>query len=311
MTNEERDIITRFIERVGGASPGGFAGPGQAPTGQAPQLPPIDREADALIAELFNRHPEARYRLTQTAFVQEQALVEAQNRIKRMEWELEQARQAQQAPQSPWNTGAGAGSVPPTQPAPSRGFFSGLFGGGSQQQSAPPQYQQPPYQQQPYQQQPPQPQYQPPYQPGAFQRSGSGFLGSALTTAAGVAGGMVVGNALMDLFSPHHASASPGLAAGFGAPVPGVEGPWSGGPSGANPWDNATNAPDPSAGWDNAADPGAGWNNAPDPGAGWDNAANTPDNTNTPDSNWDNASDTSGGDWGTDPGGDSGGFDDI
>ena len=33
-----------------------------------------------------------------------------------------------------------------------------------------------------------------------FQRSGSGFLGSALTTAAGVAGGLVVGNALMNAF---------------------------------------------------------------------------------------------------------------
>ena len=35
------------------------------------------------------------------------------------------------------------------------------------------------------------------------QRGGSGFLGSALTTAAGVAGGMVVGNALMGAFSGH------------------------------------------------------------------------------------------------------------
>ena len=34
-----------------------------------------------------------------------------------------------------------------------------------------------------------------------FQRPGSGFLGSALTTAAGVAGGVIAGNALMDLFS--------------------------------------------------------------------------------------------------------------
>ena len=32
---------------------------------------------------------------------------------------------------------------------------------------------------------------------------GSGFLGSALTTAAGVAGGVVAGNVLMDMFSGH------------------------------------------------------------------------------------------------------------
>ena len=33
-----------------------------------------------------------------------------------------------------------------------------------------------------------------------FQRSGSGFLGSALTTAAGVGGGILAADALMDLF---------------------------------------------------------------------------------------------------------------
>ncbi len=43
-----------------------------------------------------------------------------------------------------------------------------------------------------------------------FQRSGSGFLGSALTTAAGVAGGLVAGNALMSLFSGSH-----GMGGGF------------------------------------------------------------------------------------------------
>ena len=54
-------------------------------------LPPIDPEADRLIADLFARNPEARYRITQMAFVQEHALVEAQNRIHRLQWELQQA----------------------------------------------------------------------------------------------------------------------------------------------------------------------------------------------------------------------------
>ena len=40
----------------------------------------VDSEADALIGEMFNRYPEARYRLTQLAFVQEHALAEASNR---------------------------------------------------------------------------------------------------------------------------------------------------------------------------------------------------------------------------------------
>jgi hypothetical protein len=55
MTNEERDIITRFVMRIAGAEGGGSV-PASAP------LPPIDPEADALIAELFNRYPAARYR---------------------------------------------------------------------------------------------------------------------------------------------------------------------------------------------------------------------------------------------------------
>ena len=201
MTNEERDLITRFIERVGGAQAGGFA-PGTGQSGAQP-LPPVDREADALIADLFVRHPEARYRITQTAFVQEHALVAAQNRIQQLEWEVQQARQAQAAAQQP---GASPWGQPPQQQE-SRGFFGGLFGGGSRQ--APPQYAPPPQQQyaQP-QYAPPPPQYAPGYSPGMFQQRGSGFLGSALTTAAGVAGGMVAGNALMGLFSGSHGAAA-------------------------------------------------------------------------------------------------------
>ena len=192
MTNEERDLIAKFISRVGGAPQGGGFLSSSVPQTQ-PQLPPIDKEADAFIGQQFQQSPEARYRITQTALVQEGALAEAQNRIRRLEWELQQAQQAmqQQAQQAQ------------QQPQQSRGFLGGLFGGGQQQP------------QQGYQQRggygqpgfqpttpPPQPQYPPGYQPGMFQqRGGSGFLGSALTTAAGVAGGLVVGNALMGMFS--------------------------------------------------------------------------------------------------------------
>ena len=89
MNQDERRIITEYVERVSGAVPapgaaGGAGGSSGGPWGGAsvpatqarPNLPPVDREADALIADLFNRHPEARYRITQTAFVQEAALVE-------------------------------------------------------------------------------------------------------------------------------------------------------------------------------------------------------------------------------------------
>ncbi len=216
MTNEERDIITKFIARVGGAGqPSGFAA-GSVPATQ-PALPPIDREADAFIAQGFAQYPEARYRITQLAFVQEHALVEAQNRIQRLEWELRQAQQAAQQQQA--------------QPQDARqggGFFSGLFGGGGTRPQQPPQGDprwggggQPNYQQQPQYQQPgpPPSQYPPNYQQGMFQqRGGSGFLGSALTTAAGVAGGMVAGNALMGLFSPHQGIGGGGFGGAAASP---------------------------------------------------------------------------------------------
>src|SRR3954453_12032905 len=125
MTNEERDIISQFIARVGGAPQQSSFSGGSVPATQ-PALPPVDKDADALIAQQFAQYPEARYRITQLAFVQEHALAEAQNRIQRLEWELQQARQgAQQAQQSGGRAGGG--------------FFSGLFGGGNRQQGAPPQ----------------------------------------------------------------------------------------------------------------------------------------------------------------------------
>ena len=212
MTPEERDIITRFIARIAGQPAGG-----SVPANPSP-LPPIDAEADALIGELFTRYPDARYRLTQMAFVQEHALAEAENRRRQLEWELAQARQAAQA------AAAAATQAQQAQPAAGHGFLGGLFG---TRPAAPPPQPLPAGGYPP----PPPPSYAPGYQPGMFQRSGPGFLGSALTTAAGVAGGMVLGNALMGLFSP-----TPGLGSGFagGGPFAGAS-PWSN-PGGADPW---------------------------------------------------------------------------
>jgi uncharacterized protein len=219
MTDEERRIITQFVERIAGAAPaqGPGAGPwggGSVPATQArPPLPPVDREADALIADLFARHPEARYRITQTAFVQEAALVEAQNRIRQLEWEVENAqRQAQ--------TQQGRG-----------GLFGGMFGGGGSRPAAP----MPP---------PPQPVYPPGYNPGMLQggRGGSGFLGTAVTTAAGVAGGMLLGNMLMNAFScggAAHAATAAGMTGGaFGQEAVPTSSPWTdpGGAAAAQGW---------------------------------------------------------------------------
>jgi len=171
MTDEERRIITGYVERVSGATQQAArpASPWGALGGQrqeaTPPLPPVDPEADRLISDLFNRYPEARYRITQTAFVQEHAVVEMQNRIQQLEWELENARRQGQAQQS-------------------RGVFGGMFGGGgSRPAPMPPR---------------PQPQYPPGYNPHALQQGGGrGFLGTAMMTAVGVAGGLVLGNMLM------------------------------------------------------------------------------------------------------------------
>ncbi|GEM17320.1 hypothetical protein NBRC3293_1817 [Gluconobacter oxydans NBRC 3293] len=198
MNNEERDLIARFVARVGGGPQ--VTGPGQPP---AAPLPPIDPEADRFIAENFQKYPEARYRITQMAVVQEAALAQAQNRIRQLEFQLQQAQQQlAQVQQS-------GGSKP--------GLFGGLFSGGNRpQQSAPPpgwgSQAAPPPNFMPQQQYA----YPPGYQPGMFQRGGSGFLGSALTTAAGVAGGMMAANALEGLFSDHH-GAGGDAAGGWGA----------------------------------------------------------------------------------------------
>jgi hypothetical protein len=270
MTNEERDIITQFIARVSGDQAQGRSSFGGSVPVTTQPLPPVDPEADRLIADLFTRYPSARYRLAQLAFVQEHALTEAQNRMQRMESELQQARQAQQQ-----QSGSGGG------------FFSGLFGGG--RSSAPPpqggpgpawnQGPQPNYQQG---YQPPPPQSPPGYQPGMFQRQGSGFLGSALTTAAGVAGGLVAGNALMNLFSGSHGG---GFGSGFGGGNTTIieeNNPWGGaaqqGGVDQGTWTDPGSAPgaDPgyvdSGTWDTSGDQSS-WTDNP----GWDTSGSQSD----------------------------------
>jgi hypothetical protein len=253
MTDEERRIITEYVARVAGgsqpgpaaASPWGSRMPQTGP--QKPPLPPVEAEADALIGDLFSRYPEARYRITQTAFVQEHALIEAQNRIQQLEWELENQTRQAQASQN-----------------------RGLFGfGGSRPAPMPP---------------PPQPQYPPGYQPQAFQgQQGSGFLGTALTTAAGVAGGMFLGNMLMNAFGGHHGSATAAASSlgssslGSGSftneAVP-ASSPWTdpGTAAASQGWSPANDAPS-SAGYD--SDPGysdasGGYDDDNDAGGGYD-----------------------------------------
>jgi hypothetical protein len=319
MTNEERDMISQFVARVSGAQAsappsGPFGGSVPATTQPAqPPLPPVDPDADQHIRGLYQRMPEAPYRMTQLAFVQEHALTEAQNRIQRLEWELQQAQQAAQAAQQQ--------QVQQRQAPPSSGggFFGGLFGGRPQpspQPGAGPAWNQggaAPQPQPQWQQAapPPQPQYPPNYQPGVFQSSGgTGFFGSALRTAAGVAGGVVAADALMGLFSGNrgYGGGSP-MFGGGAAPFAGS--PWGGGAP-AEPgyvdqgtWDQGSGGM-PAAD-QNFVDNGS-WDQPTDPSAAPDASWNDGGGGGTDDGSgggWDSGGgDTGGGDTG---GGDTGG----
>lgn len=132
------------------------------------QSGPRDAGAEQLIRQHLQNQPDAPYYMAQAILIQEAALKKLNARIT----ELENNQAQQQAPQQ------------------SGGFLSGLFGGGSRQQQ--------PQQQQPGWNSPP-PQYA--QQPVAPAR-GTGFLGGALQTAVGVAGGVVMADMLTSLF--HH-----------------------------------------------------------------------------------------------------------
>ncbi|WP_027285897.1 DUF2076 domain-containing protein [Rubritepida flocculans] len=233
MTEEERRIITDFVARMAGvqqAAPAPGPWGGRVPqTGAAPArpLPPIDPEADALIAELFQRYPEARFRLTQTAFVQEHALVAAQNRIQELEWELENARRQAEA-------------------ANNRGFFG--FG-GSRPAPMPPR---------------PAP-MQAPGGPLPAGRQGPGFLGTAAMTAAGVAGGIILGNLLMNAFSGGGAAQAATGGGAFGQEAVPASSPWTDPGAAAQPsgWGGA----DATGGYDSGDDASGGYDDA---GGGYD-----------------------------------------
>jgi hypothetical protein len=128
---------------------------------------PRDARAEELIRRRLGDQPASPYYMAQVILVQEQALAAAQARIE----ELERRAAA--------------------QPAGAGGFLAGLFGGGQRPQQAAPWGRQ-----------------QPGYgaragygaQPAYGRPGGGGFMAGAMQTAMGVAGGLVVGNLLMDAF---------------------------------------------------------------------------------------------------------------
>ena len=195
MTPEERQMLAGLFERINAAG-----------------ASPRDPQAEAFINDAMRSAPFAPYVLAQAVLVQQHALEAASQRIAELE----------------------AATAHATQAGQEQGSFLGNLGrsifGGSP--SAPPP-QRPAYDQGYAQQQPPQaPGYAPPPPSGyAAQRpgpwggapqpqqggGGGGFLQNTASTAAGVAGGMAIGNLLGGLFGGHSGAGlfGGGSSAGF------------------------------------------------------------------------------------------------
>jgi hypothetical protein len=182
MNSQEREVISDIFRRL-----------------EQVADQPRDPEAERFISEKLRQQPYAPYALAQAVYVQEQALANLHGRVQQLEAELEQLRnQPQQGgllaslfgggprqAERPQPMGAPFGGQPGMQPGP-QGPWGGQAMGGERG---------------PWGGQGPM------GQPGAFggpQRGGSGFLGTALMTAAGVAGGMMLGNALASAFGGQH-----------------------------------------------------------------------------------------------------------
>jgi hypothetical protein len=134
-----------------------------------------DAQAAEFIRSQINRQPNAPYYMAQTIVVQEQVLNAAQGRIQQLEQEFA------------------------SRPAGGGGFLSGLFGGGQSRPQQQPSYQQPMHGMPPH---------MAPGMGGMAPRGGGGFLAGAAQTAMGVAGGVLLGNAIAGLFSSGDAAAA-------------------------------------------------------------------------------------------------------
>ncbi|WP_060509462.1 DUF2076 domain-containing protein [Pseudomonas sp. NBRC 111124] len=165
---------------------------------------PRDAQAQARIEEHVRQQPAAPYYMAQAILVQEAAIKRLDEQNKQLEAELKQARAQLEATRaSSGNAGGGflssifgAGARNPEPVQPQRPSAPVASGGGWREPNAPG-FSQP--------QQPPQMQAQPQAGFGAAPaRSGaSSFLGGAMQTAAGVAGGVLLAQGISSLFNHH------------------------------------------------------------------------------------------------------------
>ncbi|MGV8921163.1 MAG: DUF2076 domain-containing protein [Pseudomonas sp.] len=199
MNSEEQTLIDGLFSKLR-----------QAETSSAAR----DVQAEARIKEHVTQQPSVPYYMTQTILVQEAAIKQLDAQSKQLAEQVAQLQTQLQQTQAQLQQAQSA-------PAPSSGgFLSSIFGSSRDPQ---PQAQQPSFSQprpaspppssggwrEPAPQQynapqgnyaPPPQQYQQPQAPAA--PMGSGFLGGALKTAAGVAGGVMLAEGISSLF--HH-----------------------------------------------------------------------------------------------------------
>jgi hypothetical protein len=178
MNADERSLISSLFDRM-----------------RAFGAPEKDRDADALIAQSMRANPDAGYMLVQSVLVQEQALQQADERIQELEARVRdlEANGSRQA--------AAAGSG---------GFLGGMFGRGASARpagsvpnigrAAPAPVAQPPANS-PWGRSSAAAQQQQP-----VQGAGGGFLKSAMATAAGVAGGMLLADSIRNMMGGHNQS---------------------------------------------------------------------------------------------------------
>lgn len=195
MTPQERDVIAGIFDRLKQAA-----------------NQPRDPEAENYIAQRLREQPYAPYAMAQAVYVQETALTNLQAQVEDLQAQLRELQ-----------------SRPAEAPAQSGGFLSGIFGGGAQPAARAGSVPSFPQRSQdapsaawsgqrgamaaaPGGQPGPGAQPQPgPWSNQAAQQApgrGGGFMATALTTAAGVAGGMMLGSALTNAFGGGSAKAA-------------------------------------------------------------------------------------------------------
>lgn len=205
MSPDERQMISGLFDRLRG-----FGSPQK------------DRDAESLINQSLRANPDAGYMLVQSVLVQENVIetqgarvAELEARVRDLEDQMSRSAPAQASSGGFLGGLFGGGARPASVPAAGRaqpGFMPGAAGQGPGRS--------PWGNQAPQQGFGPQAGYQQPMQQGGPMMApqaapaGGGFMRTAMATAAGVAGGMLVANSISSMMNGGHGSAA---AAGTGS----------------------------------------------------------------------------------------------